>query len=138
MPAEHGGVECQKPEPRKRAKARQSRAEASVIQRVRAACVERDGECRLAATLFGRECFGASEWAHMGEKRRYKTRGLPPEERHSTVWTCQLCSFHHTLYDDKGHPFDTIEITALDSVKGADGILRISRGSVSVLSVPRT
>jgi len=98
----------EKPEPRKREKARRKRAEAKTIKTVRAEVVARDGYCRLQvrgldaretiAAIFG-PCRGASEWAHLGEKKRFKTRGQTPEDRHQSAHTCMLCDAHHDAYD---------------------------------------
>lgn len=80
---------------RKQIKARLKRREAAVVKAVRAACVERDQSCRLAG--FYVRCQGALQWCHMEGKRRHQTRGLPPEERHSLVWTVMLCARHADL-----------------------------------------
>ena len=95
-----------KPEPRRRAKRRAQRAERVVVETVRAACVERDGYCRIArdnVVALG-PCAGPSEWAHLEEKRRFKTRGMSSEDRHSVDWTVMMCERHHKLYD--AHAFD--------------------------------
>lgn len=78
--------------------------ERQIIQRNRAHCVRRDGDtgCRigywgeLAVALFG-ECMGTPEWNHF--RRRSKSRGEPPEERHSTEVTGMLCGRHHDMVD---------------------------------------
>ncbi len=44
-------------------------------------------------------CLGPSEWAHFGDKKRFKTRGLPPEERHTVEDSLMMCDGHHDLYD---------------------------------------
>jgi hypothetical protein len=93
------GQACPKPEPRKRVKARKDRAETTVKQRVRAACVARDGDCRLQDAVILGLCSGESEWAHMGQKRRARTRGMDPEVRHTTAESLMLCTFHHQAYD---------------------------------------
>jgi hypothetical protein len=99
-----------KPPSHKRVKAKRDRLEAKIKKAVRAQTVERDGHCfifsRLPAglrALLG-PCAGSSEWAHIGEHRRFKTRGLPPEERHTTAGTAQMCEKHHDAYD--AHEFD--------------------------------
>jgi hypothetical protein len=60
-------------------------------------------------------CEGRSEWAHLGDQKRFKTRGKPPEERHTTAGSLMLCRFHHRAYDtgrlriigtDANHPLD--------------------------------
>lgn len=97
-----GGIACPKPEPRKRVKGRKDRAEAKVKKSVRAQCVDRDGYCRLnhysVPFSFGM-CKGASQWAHLGDKKRFKTRGQSPEQRHSTWGSLMLCDGHHDAYD---------------------------------------
>lgn len=95
------------------------RREAPVIQRVREKCVERDGFCRLQELYlptFGR-CAGVSEWAHLGESKRFKTRGMAPERRHTTGGSLMLCTKHHQMYD--GHELLILEVTA----ERADGPL---------------
>lgn len=74
------------------------------------AVTKRDGYCRLQRLLrtatvlkidvkaFG-PCVGASELAHFGDWRRYRTRGKTPEKRHCTQGTLKLCRQHHLLYD---------------------------------------
>jgi hypothetical protein len=94
-----GGIACPKPELRKRVKGRKDRAETARIAIVRAACVARDGFCRIGRKVqpgdgFG-ACVGVSEWAHLWDKKRCFTRGMTPEERHDTAWTVQLCTRHH-------------------------------------------
>lgn len=103
-----------KPLPRRRLKARKDRHEAAVIARIRALVVERDGYCRLQGKGLG-ACRGASEWAHLEHKRRAKTRGLPPEDRHTSAFSMMLCTFHHQRYDAR-----TLGL-AFRSERGADG-----------------
>ena len=93
-----------KPEPRKKTKARKDRREAEVEAEVRQKDADRDGYCRLfwhdAAmrkevwAIFG-PCSGDSELAHTEGARRFKTRGMEPEDRHNTENSCILCSTHH-------------------------------------------
>ncbi|MEY4385813.1 MAG: hypothetical protein RLY20_1096 [Verrucomicrobiota bacterium] len=116
-----------KPEPRKRIKARQSRAEAAVKKAVRAQCVLRDGYCLITSrlprslwSLLG-PCAGDSQWAHIGRHRRCFTRGLAPEERHTTAGSGMLCDKHHDAYD--AHEFDF----ELDEGIGMDGMIGIKR-----------
>jgi len=120
-----------KPEPRKRAKARAQRHERAVAAVVRAVCVGRDGYCRFGdwedhpddahsavlGYVMGEDCEGDSQWAHMGEHRRFRTRGQAPEVRHTTADSLMLCATHHHAYDEH-----TLTITAT-SDKGADGAL---------------
>lgn len=103
-----------------KAKRREKRLEAAVAKAVRAACVARDGYCLIAtrlprsmAVLLGR-CEGPSEWAHVGEHRRCHTRGMEPEQRHTTAGSGMLCRGHHVAYDS--HEFDF-----LMGVLGMDG-----------------
>lgn len=94
--------------------------ERKLIQIIRATVLDRDGPCRigknLLASYFGR-CAGVGEWAHLGDKRRFKTRNMDPTERHTTQGTAMLCTAHHAAYDRH-----LIEIQALTPA-GADGPL---------------
>ncbi len=85
-----------KPGPTAKARAKRRRAERPVVKSVRAQCVERDGYCRLAALS---PCNGPSEWAHLGAKKRARTRGMLPEERHTKAGSFMACRRHHQLYD---------------------------------------
>jgi hypothetical protein len=122
------------PKGRTRATVKRSRgrAEAEIKRQVREACMLRDGICRIT---FGhilhkdvqigldRACCGyTGEWAHLGEKRRFKTRGMAPEERHTTAGSLMLCTEHHRMYDE----YKTLEIRALSDL-GADGRLEFRR-----------
>ena len=103
-PTRYGGVPCPKPEKRATVKRRKQRAEAAVIQSVRAACVERDGYCRVAkdapvATGHLLGCGGPSEWAHFGGWKRARTRGQPASHRHTLSGSLMLCRAHHQAYD---------------------------------------
>jgi hypothetical protein len=103
------GRTIHKPEPRKRVKGRKQRLESRVIKAVRALCVTRDGDCRIAnwednpddwhEDDLDQWCEGASEWAHLGDKKRFKTRGQAPEIRHTTAGSLMLCTKHHQDYD---------------------------------------
>lgn len=88
-----------KPEPRARARRRAARREAAVKARVRAAVARRDGYCRLRHVAGLPACGGPSQWAHLGEHRRFRTRGRPPEQRHCEEGSLMLCDRHHDLYD---------------------------------------
>jgi hypothetical protein len=125
-----------KPRPHKRVQASNRRTEAKIKRQVRAACVERDRACRLGSRLWHDDfdaemwvspCSMDSEWAHMAGHRRFETRGLPPEQRHGTAWTLQLCRAHHEAYDGRTTG-KRLAITAL-SERGADGPLRFERVS---------
>ena len=133
VPTQHGGVACPKPVKRKTLKGRKDRAEAKQKHMVRMLCVARDGDCRIVrpgATIeqaweaFG-ECRGESEWAHMHEKRRSQTRGLPPEVRHTTAHSFMACTRHHDMYDGRQSP--RLFVTALTR-QGADGPLKVRLG----------
>ncbi len=93
-----------KPGPTAKARAKRRRAEGPVARSVRAWCVDRDGTCRywkdiFEACLVAVECRGPSEWAHLENQRRSRTRGLAPELRHTTAGTAMLCRSHHRAYD---------------------------------------
>lgn len=116
---------CPKPEPLKRTKRRKLHVEALVKQKVRALCVERDGDCRLHGAA-GFTCSGESEWAHLGEKKRARTRGMKPEQRHTTAGSLMLCTGHHRAYDA-----GALRIEIL-TMAGADGLLRFQDYSLLV------
>lgn len=102
------------PTQRKRINAVRRQA-AKVVKSVRAQCVERDGDCRIGdwennpcdchdGALTGdgepvKGCEGRSEWAHLGEQKRFKTRGQPATTRHTTAGSLMLCTRHHRDYD---------------------------------------
>lgn len=120
----HDAAAFPKPEPRKRTKGRAKRDERSIVADVRAACVERDGSCRIATmrpgdkwTTDATPCAGPSQWAHMHDVRRSKTRGLAPDVRHTTRGSFMACEAHHGAYDAK------LLIVLPMSVDGADGPL---------------
>jgi hypothetical protein len=118
------------------AKARKAKAakDRRYAANIRKRVAERDGECRIGDwennpddthcdALIGNgceavDCGGVSEWAHLGEKKRFKTRGMPPEQRHTTKESCMLCTTHHQMYDA-----GTLKIKA-DTEIGADSVLR--------------
>jgi hypothetical protein len=119
------------PGPTARYRAKRRRAEAPVAKKVREACVERDGVCRYWWDMFTSpfyedvvDCEGPSQWAHMREASRAKTRGMKPDVRHSTQTSLMLCRVHHDRYDGRQTP--SLRISAL-SVRGADGPLEFSR-----------
>lgn len=113
----HGGSPQPKPASRKQVKAKATRAERQVIKSVRERCVERDGYCRLAGMTERLRCFGRSEWAHLNESRRFKTRGMAPEDRHTTEGSLMLCNAHHQAYDS--HHISIMPLTD----RGADGLV---------------
>lgn len=139
------GVAVPKPETRKRVKGRRKRQAAKVVKSVRARCVERDGACRICEWernpddthegdggmdyLPYPDEFAAnpSEWAHLNEGTRAKTRGMSAERRHTTAMSLMLCQFHHDRLDGRHHP--RITITATEPRLGADGPLDIRTAS---------
>lgn len=88
-----------KPEPLARVRQRRRRAERQVVAAVRAIVVRRDSTCRLRGLPQLGVCGGPSEWAHLGARRRYRTRGRPSAERHTTAGSLMLCAAHHRAYD---------------------------------------
>jgi hypothetical protein len=130
-----------KPEPRKRAKNRKRRQAKAVVKTVRERCVERDGRCRVAHPLLttkicevGRygpvldvldDCSGPSEWAHLEEHKRARTRGQAPAKRHTTAGSAMFCRRHHRQYDA-----GELAVTFLAPELGADGLMRIGWGAV--------
>lgn len=107
--------------------AKRLRAEKKVIDLVYPAVVNRDGYCR--ASLLGAlcPCSGPPEWAHFGDKKRFKTRGQKPEERHTTAGSLMLCRFHHREYDQH-----RLRIEA-KTEKGCDGALFFSHGYLTAI-----
>ncbi len=115
---------CPKPEPRKKAKTRRQRHEAKVKRDVRANVSARDGYCRLwwlHDPLLG-PCRGESEWMHLWDKKRARTRSLPAEERHTTEASAMGCTAHHRA-EEAGE----LVIEAL-TLRLANGLLRFTRG----------
>ena len=105
----HPDLAIPKGETRKRTKAREKRAERAVVQTIRPQVEQRDGYCRLywldstlrrRVTVFFGACHGRSEWAHFDEKKRFKTRGMDPVDRHTTAGSLMLCVYHHDQYDE--------------------------------------
>lgn len=111
------GIAAPKGESRKRIKGRRDRKEATVKKSVRSQCVDRDGFCRLMGLGL---CEGVSEWAHLGEKKRFKTRGQAPEVRHTTAGSFMACTGHHYSYDA-----GEIHIEAM-TPNGADGLMLVT------------
>jgi hypothetical protein len=128
-----------KPTPRKRVNAKAKRVESTHAQQVRALVVERDGSCRLADPalwlIFG-ACSGESEFAHMPERRRSKTRGMDPKIRHDKAHTLMLCTKHHAMADRRG-PRPWMQVQPASS-RGAEGRLAFQiRDTVHVESERR-
>lgn len=101
-----------------RQRAKKRRAEGPMLKAVRATVDERDGYCRLMGLS---PCRGVSQLAHLADKKRARTRGMAPEERHTTAGTMKACERHHGLYDA-----GTILIAMTE--QGADGPIRASEG----------
>ena len=121
MPIDYSSLALKKPEPRKRIKGRKDRRESQVKQQVRALCVARDGDCRMAGIPW-HVCGGASEWAHLGDKKRARTRGMKPEIRHTTAGSLMLCTTAHDDYDE-----GRIGILPVSHYDGADGLLAFAK-----------
>lgn len=129
------GVAVPKPEPLKRVRGRKTRAESKVKKSVRAQVFERDGMCRANGLAQFYPCStGAHEWAHLGESKRFRTRGMVPEKRHTTKASCRLCPAHHAQYDRRAAPhLDLVPLTEA----GADGPMLAQCGGFSANSSPR-
>jgi len=98
-----------------KARAAKTRKDAAYAAKVRAKVEKREGNwCRSFADT---GCNGPLQWCHMAGHRRFETRGLPPEQRHSTAWTLMLCAKHHADYDAR-----RLRITG-----NADGPLEFTR-----------
>lgn len=86
-----------------RLRARKKRKDDTLASEVREIVDARDGYCRYGYDVSpGRrfsQCRGPSEWAHFGDKKRARTRGMAPEERHTTAGSLKLCRTHHVDYD---------------------------------------
>lgn len=105
-----------------KATSRKRSAELRMAEQVRRYVMEeRDAGCRLACLGLG-PCSGPDEWMHIGDKRRCFTRGMAPEQRHSSRWTMRGCAGHHRAYD--AHEF---EIEYVLEIEGADGPIRVVR-----------
>ena len=112
--------------PTAKARAAKARTDAAYAAKVRAKVARREmGMCRIftrsdwtpnSVAQFG-ACSGGQQWCHMEGHRRFETRGLPPEQRHSTAWTLMLCAKHHADYDAR-----RLRITG-----NADGPLEFTR-----------
>jgi len=119
-----------KPGPTSRYRAKRRRAEGPVAKRVRQQCDDRDGYCRMGRAVMGFNddtwtvrsavdaCEGPSQWAHLGDGTRAKTRGMKPEQRHHTTHSLMLCRLNHDRYDGRDYP--RLTIRALTE-SGADG-----------------
>ena len=104
----------------RRAKAAKDRRYAA---KIREQVDARDGYCKLMHLAYALGlCAGPSEWAHWAEFKRFKTRGLPPEERHTTAGSFKACSRHHGMYDAR-----EFEIAATDISRGMDSAIVVTK-----------
>lgn len=102
----------------------------AVVSTVRESCVNRDGPCRIKGVERFPPCDGPSEWAHFGEMKRAKTRGMDPSERHTRQGSLMMCRHHHALYDGRAHHQGSrLQIEAL-TTNGTDGPLRFELAGV--------
>jgi len=99
---------------------RKRRSESKRVKSVRPQVVARDGYCRIQKDLQLNECEGKSEWAHLPDYTRAKTRKMSPEQRHSTEWTIMACTKHHDQIDGRRKPKILV---AMPDPEGADGLL---------------
>lgn len=104
--------------PRAKDRAKRRRADSAYALKVRADVDERDGYCRFTGLT---RCAERSEWAHLEDKKRARTRGMEPEERHTTAKSLKACAHHHRLYDA-----GKIQIAMTE--RGADGPIRAQLG----------
>lgn len=91
--------------PRRIVKARKDRAEDAHAAKVRALCVERDGDCRVQRDCVwpvdsvGIGCCGVSQWCHSTAKKRSRTRNMAPDVRHTTADSFMGCQRHHDMQE---------------------------------------
>lgn len=85
------------PNPREIRDGRQKK-ERSVKDRIRRVVFNRDPGCVVPEDPRWPHS-GPHEWAHLEEGTRARTRGKPPEERHTPRLSCRLCQEHHRMYD---------------------------------------
>lgn len=107
--------------PTAKARAVKARKDAAYAKTIRDQVQERDELCRACVEYVEYWTYRIAglrlEWCHMEGHRRFETRGLPPEQRHSTTWTLMLCAKHHADYDAR-----RLHITG-----NADGPLEFTR-----------
>ena len=77
---------------------RKRKREKEVKSAIRGEVFDRDPSCVVPDDPRWRHD-GPDEWAHMEGGTRARTRGRPPEERHTTRLSCRLCRTHHFAYD---------------------------------------
>lgn len=116
-------------------KGKRKRAERKVVKAIRPQVEARDGYCRISTLAISGlgDCAGPSEWAHFGEKKRARTRGMEPEKRHTVDGSLMLCRTHHHEYD-----YGELDIEALSAADGTNGRLRYERGGVVVTETQNT
>lgn len=108
-----------------RLRARKARKDAAVATKVRALVEARDGYCRYGkdmAPVHRTPCRGVSQWAHFGPWKRFKTRGVAPEQRHCVEGSLMLCLAHHAEYDA-----GRLLIVACDDIECCESTLRYAR-----------
>src|SRR6478735_6087301 len=125
-----GSYARKKPGPTAKYRAKRKRADDAYAAVIRAVVDERDGHCRYWLDRFSSPtdedvttCEGPSKWAHLRGKTRAQTRGMPPEQRHTTADSVKLCRYHHGCYD--GRRAQRLKIRVLTK-KGADGPLEFT------------
>jgi hypothetical protein len=116
-----GWVRPKGPSARRRAAKRRKEGDHASV--VRDQDVERDGHCRLAGVAV--PCDGPSEWAHLEGQKRFETRGMSPERRHTTAGTCMMCRRHHAIYDKRRELDLELRIQSVNESRGADGTLQV-------------
>jgi len=87
--------------------------ETAAWTRVKAEVRRRDRICRYPDRT---ECAGRLEVAHLHERRRSKTTGKPPADRHDARWCLLLCAKHHRAYDEH-----RVDLVVMDRTVGAHG-----------------
>jgi hypothetical protein len=115
------------PGPTARARAAKRRKDRAVADQIYRIVSLRDGSCRLTSLFSGAinwvgPCEGRAEWAHLHSHRRSKTRGQPPDERHTEAGSVMLCTKHHRDYDAK--KFQLLPV--VPSI-GAKGLLWVAK-----------
>lgn len=115
--------------------AKSRHAETKAMRAAYEGASDRDGYCRLYVldaaervrvwSMFG-NCFGRSEFAHIGDTRRFKTRGMAPERRHCREGGIMLCAGHHRV-GACAYDLNRMSIEELTD-RRADGPLRFWSG----------
>jgi hypothetical protein len=86
-----------------RLRSRKKRKDDTYAAGIREQVAARDGYCRHGYDVSPgdrfSQCSGPSEWAHFGPWRRARTRGLKPEDQHTTAGSLMLCRRCHQAYD---------------------------------------